>query len=65
VPRDYVIVVLFGVVAGLLLLATFPMEMLIFFAVAYLATIPFAIRRFRAYEAADAERFGPAPASRP
>ncbi len=26
VPRDYVIVVLFGVVAGLLLLATFPME---------------------------------------
>jgi CDP-diacylglycerol--serine O-phosphatidyltransferase len=54
VPRDYVIVVLFGVVAGLLLLATFPMEMLIFFALAYLATIPFAIRRFKAYEAADA-----------
>ena len=30
VPRDYVIVVLFGVAAGLFLLATFPMEMLIF-----------------------------------
>ena len=66
VPRDYVIVVLFGVVAGLLLLATFPMEMLIFFAAAYLATIPFAIRRFKAYEAADAERqtSPPTPASR-
>jgi CDP-diacylglycerol--serine O-phosphatidyltransferase len=56
VPRDYVIVVLFGVVAGLLLLATFPMEMLIFFALAYLATIPFAVRRYKAYEAADALR---------
>jgi CDP-diacylglycerol--serine O-phosphatidyltransferase len=61
VPRDYVIVVLFGVVAGLLLLATFPMEMLIFFALAYLATIPFAIRRFRAYEAADAARLAVLP----
>jgi CDP-diacylglycerol--serine O-phosphatidyltransferase len=61
VPRDHVIVVLFGVVAGLLLLATFPMEMLIFFAAAYLATIPFAIRRFKAYEAADAERQAPPP----
>ncbi len=66
VPRDHVIVVLFGVVAGLLLLATFPMEMLIFFAAAYLATIPFAIRRFKAYEAADAESrtSPPTPASR-
>ena len=66
VPRDLVIVVLFGVVAGLLLLATFPMEMLIFFSAAYLATIPFAIRRFKAYEAADAERRACAapPASR-
>jgi CDP-diacylglycerol---serine O-phosphatidyltransferase len=54
VPRDYVIVVLFGIVVSLLLLATFPMEMLIFFSLLYLGTIPFAIRRFRAYEAADA-----------
>ena len=58
VPRDIVIVVLFGVVAGLLLLATFPMEMLIFFSAAYLATIPFAIRRFKAYEAARRARRG-------
>ena len=53
VPRDHVIVVLFGIVVSLLLLATFPMEMLIFFSLLYLGTIPFAIRRFRAYEAAD------------
>jgi hypothetical protein len=41
------------------------MEMLIFFAAAYLATIPFAIRRFKAYEAADAEKqtSPPVPAS--
>ncbi len=56
VPREYVIVVLFGVVAALLLVATFPMEMLIFLSLAYLATIPFAIRRFKAYEAADAAK---------
>jgi CDP-diacylglycerol--serine O-phosphatidyltransferase len=54
VPREYVIAVLFGVAAGLLLLATFPMEMMIFLALAYLATIPLAIKRFNAHEAADA-----------
>ncbi|WP_395665638.1 CDP-diacylglycerol--serine O-phosphatidyltransferase [Methylocella sp.] len=54
VPRDYVIVVMFGAIACLLLLATFPMEMLIALSLAYLASIPFAVRRFRAYEAADA-----------
>jgi CDP-diacylglycerol--serine O-phosphatidyltransferase len=56
VPREYVIVVLFGFVAVILLLATFPMEMLVFLTLLYLATIPFAIRRFKAYEAADATR---------
>jgi CDP-diacylglycerol--serine O-phosphatidyltransferase len=56
VPREYVIVVLFGFVAGILLLATFPMEMLVFLALLYLGTIPFAIRRYKAYEAADAAR---------
>lgn len=57
VPREYVIVVLLGVVACILLLATFPMEMLVFLALLYLATIPFAIRRFKAYEAADAAHY--------
>ncbi|HUB64705.1 MAG TPA: CDP-diacylglycerol--serine O-phosphatidyltransferase [Methylocella sp.] len=46
VPREYVIVVLFGIAACILLLATFPMEMLIGLTLVYLATIPLAIRRF-------------------
>ncbi len=56
IPREYVIFVLFGFVAVILLLATFPMEMLVFLASLYLATIPLAIRRYKAYEAADAAR---------
>jgi CDP-diacylglycerol--serine O-phosphatidyltransferase len=60
VPREYVIVVLFVVVACILLLATFPMEMLVCLALIYLATIPFAIRRFRAYEAEDAKKLASA-----
>lgn len=56
VPREYVIPVMFGTVACLLLLATFPMEMLIFLSVAYLASIPFSIRRFGVYEKAEAAR---------
>jgi len=54
VPREYVIVVLFAIVACILLLATFPMEMLVFLALLYLGTIPFAVRRYKAHEAADA-----------
>lgn len=54
VPREYVIPVLFGIAVTVLLLATFPMEMLVCFSFAYLATIPFAVRRFRAFEAKDA-----------
>jgi CDP-diacylglycerol---serine O-phosphatidyltransferase len=54
VPREYVIAVLFGIAACLLLLATFTMEMLIGLTFVYLATIPFAFRRFNAYATADA-----------
>ncbi len=54
VPREYVIAVLFGVAVVVLLLATFPMEMLVCLSFLYLATIPLAIRRFRKYEAAEA-----------
>lgn len=64
VPREYVIFVLFGIVAGILLLATFPMEMLIAATLVYLATIPYAVRGFKAYEAADAaaaKRAAPTP----
>ena len=56
VPREYVIVVLFGFVTCILLLAIFPMEMLIALSFIYLSTIPFAIRRFNAYAAQDAAR---------
>ncbi len=56
VPREYVIAVLFGIAACILLLATFTMEMLIGLTLVYLATIPFAIRRFNAYAAVDAAR---------
>jgi CDP-diacylglycerol--serine O-phosphatidyltransferase len=56
VPREYVIVVLFGVATIVLLLATFPMEMLAFLSLAYLATIPFAMRSYKNFAAADAAR---------
>jgi CDP-diacylglycerol---serine O-phosphatidyltransferase len=65
VPREYVIVVLFGVVACMLLLAIFPMEMLIGLTFVYLTTIPFAIRRFNAYAAEDAARPARAPRTPP
>jgi CDP-diacylglycerol--serine O-phosphatidyltransferase len=53
VPREYVAVVLFGLVAGVLLLANFPMEMLVALSLAYLASIPFAFRRFQRLRRAD------------
>lgn len=56
IPREYFGVILFGVAAVLLLLATFPMEMMIVLSVCYLATTPFAIRRFLRYEKADTAR---------
>jgi CDP-diacylglycerol--serine O-phosphatidyltransferase len=64
IPREYVIVVLFGVAALLLLLATFPMEMMVVLSLCYLVTIPWAIRRFRTFEQADDRRaadMAPAP----
>jgi CDP-diacylglycerol--serine O-phosphatidyltransferase len=53
VPREYLLPVLLGVVVCCLLLATFTMEMLVVAAVAYLVSIPVAIRRFDTYAAAD------------
>lgn len=54
VPREYVAVVLFALAAGVLLLANFPMEMLVALSLAYLASIPFSIRRFRQLRRAGA-----------
>jgi CDP-diacylglycerol--serine O-phosphatidyltransferase len=61
VPREYVLAFLFGIVACLLLLAIFTMEMLIGLSLIYLGTIPFAMRRFKAYAAADAAHQASAP----
>ena len=52
VPRESVAVVLVGVAAALLLVFNFPMQALVAVTLAYLASIPFAVRRFRALEQA-------------
>ncbi len=61
IPREYFMVILFGIAVVLLLLATFPMEMMIVLSLCYMGTIPFAVRRYQRYEQADlarAERSG-------
>ena len=52
VPREYVSVVLVGVAAALLILFNFPMQTLVAVTLAYLASIPFAVRRYRALDPA-------------
>ncbi len=54
VPRDKFIFVLFAAAAILILLASFPMQMLIFLSLAYLAMIPLSIRSFRQLSEQDA-----------
>jgi CDP-diacylglycerol---serine O-phosphatidyltransferase len=53
VPREYVAVVLIGLAAAVLLLANFPLQTLVALTVAYLATIPFSVRRFNQLRQAD------------
>ena len=53
VPREWFIAVLFGVVAIILLVITYPMQMLILVSLAYIALIPLAIQRYRQFAAAD------------
>ncbi len=50
VPREHLAVFLVGVAAALLLLFVFPMQALVAVTLAYLGSIPFSIRRFRALE---------------
>ena len=52
VPREYVAVVLVGVAAALIVLFNFPMQALVAVTIAYLASIPFAVRRYRALDRA-------------
>ena len=53
VPREYVILVLFLVAVLVLLLATFPMEMMAVLTIGYVGMIPFAIRAHRGYVQRD------------
>ena len=50
VPREHLAVFLVGIAAALLLVFVFPMETLVGLTLAYLASIPFAIRRYRALD---------------
>jgi CDP-diacylglycerol--serine O-phosphatidyltransferase len=58
VPRDFVIPLLFGIVVSALLVATYPMELLVILSVAYLASIPFGLRRYRALATEEAAQAG-------
>jgi CDP-diacylglycerol--serine O-phosphatidyltransferase len=61
VPRDRFIIVLFAVAAVLVMLASFPMEMLIFLTLCYLALIPLSVREHRRLAARDAAASGATP----
>jgi CDP-diacylglycerol--serine O-phosphatidyltransferase len=56
VPRDLIIPLLFCVVVLLLLLWTYPMEILILLSLGYLVSIPFAVRRYKSLMRAEKER---------
>ncbi|WP_442753490.1 CDP-alcohol phosphatidyltransferase family protein [Methylocystis sp. JAN1] len=56
IPRDLVIPVLFGVGVTALLLAIYPMELLAVASLAFLAVIPFSVKRYNALARADAEK---------
>ena len=53
IPRDYFVIVVFGVAVALLLLITYPVEMLVALTLIYLAMIPFSIRRYAALARAE------------
>ncbi|MDP2358585.1 MAG: CDP-diacylglycerol--serine O-phosphatidyltransferase [Beijerinckiaceae bacterium] len=53
VPREYFLAVMLAVVALILLLASYPAEVLVLLTLLYLGLIPLAWRRFQAYQAAD------------
>jgi CDP-diacylglycerol---serine O-phosphatidyltransferase len=53
VPREHLAVVLVAVAAALLFVFDFPMQTLVAVTLAYLASIPLAIRRYRAFERSE------------
>jgi len=60
IPREYVILVLFCVGVTALLLAIYPMETLVLASLAYLAAIPFGVKRYKALAREEAEKARPA-----
>ena len=58
IPRDYFVIVVFGVAVALLLLITYPVEMLVALTLIYLAMIPFSIRRYAALARAEGVKEG-------
>ena len=56
VPREYIILVLFGVAATFLLLATYPFEVLVALTLCYLLMLPFSVRSYRKLLKADLAR---------
>lgn len=56
IPREYVLLVLFGVGVTALLLAIYPMEVLVVLSLAYLAAIPFGVRRYNALAREEAKK---------
>ena len=67
VPREWFMPLLFGVMVALLLIATFPMQMLVILSVLYLALVPLAVRKYMAYarSPADAAAVDQEPAAPP
>ena len=56
VPREYLAAVLLSVVVLILLVATYPMPMLVILTALYLALIPLAVSRHRAWRRSDRSR---------
>lgn len=56
IPRESVILVLFGVGVSALLLAIYPMETLILASLAYLAAIPFGVKRYNQLAKDEAQK---------
>jgi CDP-diacylglycerol--serine O-phosphatidyltransferase len=61
IPREMVLLVLFGVAVVILLLATFPTEMLVALTLAYLGSIPFGVSHYRANLRRETQTSAPTP----
>lgn len=58
VPRERVVIVLFGIMTCVLLAAIYPMQMLALVSLGYLCLIPLSVRRYRDYEREELTTLG-------